>query len=242
MKQEVFEIGVLEVLLTLAGMVLSMKFLGDEDGLVREGSLNSCIIQSVLIPLAALPLQNTRDFFRPIHLEPSEEYIGRSVPVAFQNPALVTLLGLALFLYFLSLGQQKYHSFSPVVANSTHHNHIKNENLVRYFDKVKVKRVYVNQASVSSLTWKIPRIILIDIKLLDELNRKWPLLNLSLQIKSNKLLVCWMEPETRQHNLIQFLTIIISLFHVLKLFSSTKLSLTNILFSDRKRQTLLWLL
>jgi len=52
----VFEILVLEVLLTLAGMVLSMNFLGDEDGLVRDGSLNSCIIQSVLIPLAALPL------------------------------------------------------------------------------------------------------------------------------------------------------------------------------------------
>ncbi|RYR53509.1 hypothetical protein Ahy_A06g028664 [Arachis hypogaea] len=36
--------------------------------------------------------------------EPSEEYIGLSVPVAFQNPAPVTLFGLALFLYFLSFG------------------------------------------------------------------------------------------------------------------------------------------
>lgn len=55
-KRWFFELVVLEVLLTLAGMVLSMNFLGDEEGLVREGSLNSCIIQSVLIPLAALPL------------------------------------------------------------------------------------------------------------------------------------------------------------------------------------------
>lgn len=38
--------------LTLSGMVLSTGRLGS----VSEGSLNSCIIQSVFIPLAALPL------------------------------------------------------------------------------------------------------------------------------------------------------------------------------------------
>ncbi|XP_052116462.1 uncharacterized protein LOC107484265 [Arachis duranensis] len=39
--------------------------------------------------------------------EPSEEYIGLSVPVAFQNPAPVTLFGLALFLYESSFYEAK---------------------------------------------------------------------------------------------------------------------------------------
>jgi hypothetical protein len=39
--------------------------------------------------------------------------MGRSMPVAFQNPEPVTLLGLMLFRYFLPLRQKKYHSFSP---------------------------------------------------------------------------------------------------------------------------------
>lgn len=42
-------------LLTFAGMFLSRGRLKREES-VREGSLNSCIIQSVLMPLAALPL------------------------------------------------------------------------------------------------------------------------------------------------------------------------------------------
>jgi hypothetical protein len=37
------------------------------------------------------------------------------MPVAFQNPDLVTLLGLMLFLYFLPLLQKKYHSLSPAL-------------------------------------------------------------------------------------------------------------------------------
>ena len=35
------------------------------------------------------------------------------MPVAFQNPDPVTLFGLILFLYFLPLLQNKYHSLSP---------------------------------------------------------------------------------------------------------------------------------
>lgn len=46
-----------EVVLTLAGMALSVNFFGEEEEeSEREGNLNSCIIQSVLTPLAALPL------------------------------------------------------------------------------------------------------------------------------------------------------------------------------------------
>ena len=40
---------------TFAGMFLSKSFFGGADS-VREGNRNSCIIQSVFIPLAALPL------------------------------------------------------------------------------------------------------------------------------------------------------------------------------------------
>jgi hypothetical protein len=43
------------VILTLIVMFWSINCLGS-DGSVGEGSLNSCIIQSVFIPLAALPL------------------------------------------------------------------------------------------------------------------------------------------------------------------------------------------
>ena len=46
---------------------------------------------------------------------PSAEYIGLSMPVAFQNPDPVTLFGLTLFLYFLPLLQKKYHSLSVTV-------------------------------------------------------------------------------------------------------------------------------
>jgi hypothetical protein len=38
------------------------------------------------------------------------------MPVAFQKPEPVTLLGLMLFRYFLPLRQKKYHSFSPPAA------------------------------------------------------------------------------------------------------------------------------
>lgn len=41
--------------ITLGGMVLSMSLLVG-GGSLREGRRNSCIIQSVLTPLAALPL------------------------------------------------------------------------------------------------------------------------------------------------------------------------------------------
>lgn len=40
---------------SFGGRLLSKSFLGGAES-PREGSLNSCIIQSVLIPLAALPL------------------------------------------------------------------------------------------------------------------------------------------------------------------------------------------
>jgi hypothetical protein len=47
------------------------------------------------------------------------------MPVAFQKPEPVTLLGLMLFRYFLPLRQKKYHSFSPppaaVLASEDHH-------------------------------------------------------------------------------------------------------------------------
>lgn len=42
--------------LTFAGMFLSENFLGGAESAEREGRRNSCIIQSVLMPLAALPL------------------------------------------------------------------------------------------------------------------------------------------------------------------------------------------
>ena len=45
------------------------------------------------------------------------EWMGLSMPVAFQNPEPVTLLGLMLFLYFLPRRQKKYHSFvSPEIV------------------------------------------------------------------------------------------------------------------------------
>ena len=51
----VLELNALSKMLTLAGIFLSFGVLGRE-GSLSEGSLYSCIIQSVLIPLAALPL------------------------------------------------------------------------------------------------------------------------------------------------------------------------------------------
>jgi hypothetical protein len=41
------------------------------------------------------------------------EFIGRSMPVAFQKPAPVTLFGRTLFRYFRPRRQKKYHSLSP---------------------------------------------------------------------------------------------------------------------------------
>lgn len=48
--------GQVEIKLTCAGRPLSKNFLGGGGDSEIEGSRNSCIIQSVLIPLAALPL------------------------------------------------------------------------------------------------------------------------------------------------------------------------------------------
>ncbi|KAF3773771.1 Mitochondrial import inner membrane translocase subunit [Nymphaea thermarum] len=87
--------------------------------------------------------------------------MGLSIPVAFQKPEPVTLLGLMLFLYFLPLMQKKYHSFSP-----------------------------------TTLTGKIPRIILIDVDLFDELNRGRFLLDLSAKIEPDQFFVGRMEPES----------------------------------------------
>jgi hypothetical protein len=44
--------------------------------------------------------------------------MGLSAPVAFQYPVPAARFGLEPFGYFLSLGEKKYHSFSPYSAIS----------------------------------------------------------------------------------------------------------------------------
>lgn len=64
----------------------------------------------------------------------------------------------------------------------------------------------------SKLTWKIPWIEFIDVELLDELDRERALLDLPLEIKPNKLLICWVKTKPWQHHFIYF--ILISCTHI----------------------------
>lgn len=67
-------------------------------------------------------------------------------------------------------------------------------------------------AKINHLTWKIPGFIFVYINLLNELNGQRPLLNLSLEVKPNKLLIGRMESKTRHHHIIKLVNIIL-LFH-----------------------------
>lgn len=78
----------------------------------------------------------------------------------------------------------------------------------------------------SFLTWKIPGIIFINVDLLNQFNGEKPLLNLSLEVKPNKLLISWMEAKTRQHHIINFIHLIILLSHtsLLEVYKNSKSS------------------
>jgi len=78
--------------------------------------------------------------------------MGRSMPVAFQNPEPVTLLGLMLFRYFLPRRQKKYHSFSPpaVLASEVY-------NLIRFsfFSFSGVNFNSISHISVNKITFEL---------------------------------------------------------------------------------------
>lgn len=77
------------------------------------------------------------------------------------------------------------------------------------------------------LTWKIPWIELIDVELLYELDRERALLDLSLEVKTNKLLICRVKTKPWQHHFIYF--ILICCTHIT---ATTSLLIHTTLFSS----------
>jgi len=63
---------------------------------------------------------------------------------------------------------------------------------------------------IPSFIWKIPGVMLVDINLPDDVNTEALLLHFPLQVESHELLIGWMEPEAREHQIILFVSVVCS--------------------------------